>query len=116
MLPWHQYLLGLIFIIGGFNQFRIPKYYEKLVPPFFLSRSTIVLVSAIFEMALGMLLLNKETQTTAAWGLLILLVIVLIVFARLIKNKTEDLLVSKWFLVLLIPIVGFLIYWVTYYL
>ena len=31
MLPWHQYLLGLLFVIAGFLHFQKPKIYLKII-------------------------------------------------------------------------------------
>ena len=28
MFPWHQYLMGLLFLLAGFNHLRTPNIYE----------------------------------------------------------------------------------------
>ena len=45
MLPWHQYLLGLLFVIAGANHFRTPKIYERIMPLYIPSPSFMVLLS-----------------------------------------------------------------------
>ena len=67
MLPWHQYLLGLLFVIAGANHFRTPKIYERIMPLYIPSPSFMVLLSGITEMITGFLLLNPQTQTLGVW-------------------------------------------------
>lgn len=34
MFPWHQYILALLFILGGAKHFRKPKIYERIMPSY----------------------------------------------------------------------------------
>ena len=60
MLPWHQYLLGLIFVIAGANHFRTPKIYERIMPLYIPSPSFMVLLSGITEMIAGFLIIKSS--------------------------------------------------------
>jgi uncharacterized membrane protein len=33
-LPWHLYLMALIYIVAGLNHFRNPRLYLKIIPPY----------------------------------------------------------------------------------
>lgn len=116
MLPWHQYLLGIIFIVAGANHFRTPKVYERIIPPYLPAAGTLVLISGTVEMVLGLMLLNPGTQNMAAWGLIILLVLLLPVHFYMFKERTASLGLPKWLLLLRIPLQFGLIFWAFQYI
>ena len=115
MLPWHQYILGLLFIVAGMNHFRTPKLYERIMPPYIPAQSTMVLLSGILEMILGLILLNKESAHIAAWGICILLIIFIPVHMYMLQNEEASLKLPKWVLILRIPLQLGLIYWAFLY-
>lgn len=115
MLPWHQYLLGALLVVAGFNHFRVPKFYERIMPPYVPATSTMVLLSGIFEMVFGLMLLNKDTQSYAAWGIIAMLLVFLTVHLHMLQNENVALKLPKWILVLRIPLQFGLIYWAYCY-
>ncbi|NNF29887.1 MAG: hypothetical protein HKO97_06420 [Flavobacteriaceae bacterium] len=115
MLPWHQYLLGIIFVAAGFYHFRKPKLYERIMPPYIPMHSTLVLISGAIEMILGLMVLNPETQVIAAWGMIGLLILFLPVHIHMLQNEDASLKLPKWVLILRIPLQFALIYWVYQY-
>lgn len=71
-------IFALFFIAAGVQHFRDEALFLKLMPdyiPVELHRPA-VLVSGVFEIALGVLLLIPRTTRLAAWGLIALLVAV----------------------------------------
>ena len=100
MLPWHQYLMGLLYVIAGMNHFRKPKMYERIMPPYIPAHSSMVMISGIAEMILGFMIMNKSTQATAAWGIIIMLIL-LGIYAWVVKflpePKIEPPLINKVF-------------------
>lgn len=115
MLPWHQYLLGIIFILAGMNHFRKPKLYEKVLPPYIPAHSTVVLLSGIAEMALGFLLMNKNSQENGAWGIIILMILFLPVHIFMLQNKKAGMNLPKWILILRIPLQFGIMLWAYLY-
>ncbi|PKA83686.1 putative membrane protein [Ulvibacter sp. MAR_2010_11] len=115
MLPWHQYLLGALLVVAGFNHFRVPKVYERIMPSYIPAHSTMVLLSGIAEMVLGLMLLNQKTQTFAAWGIITMLLVFLTVHFYMLQNEKASLKLPKWILVLRVPLQFVLIYWVYQY-
>ncbi|MCW8982387.1 MULTISPECIES: MauE/DoxX family redox-associated membrane protein [Altibacter] len=115
MLPWHQYLLGFLLLIAGFNHFRSPKIYERIMPPYLPATSTMVLVSGIAEMVLGLMLLNPDTQIYAAWGIIVMLLLFLSVHIHMLQNEKAALKLPKWVLWLRIPLQFVLMYWAYQY-
>lgn len=111
MLPWHQYLLGVLFILAGMNHFRKPKIYERIIPPYIPAHSSIVLLSGIAEMILGFMILNKNTQEVAAWGIIIMLLLFIPVHIYMLQNEKAAMKLPKWLLILRLPLQFGLIYW-----
>ncbi len=115
MLPWHQYLLGALFVIAGANHFRKPKWYEVVIPPYIPQHNTVVMLSGIAEMVLGFMLLNPESQITASWGLIILLLLFIPVHIFMLQNEKAAMNIPKWLLILRIPLQFALMYWAYQY-
>jgi uncharacterized membrane protein len=115
MLPWHQYLMGLLFVIAGMNHFRKPKMYERIIPPYIPAHSSTVMLSGVAEMVLGFMIMNKNTQITAAWGIIIMLILFLTVHIFMLQNERAAMKLPKWVLILRIPLQFGLIYWAYLY-
>ncbi len=115
MLPWHQYLIGVVFILAGMNHFRKPKIYERIMPPYIPAKSSMVLLSGIAEMILGFMILTPDTQKIAAWGIIIILVIFIPVHIYMLQNEKAAMKMPKWVLVLRLPLQFALMYWAYLY-
>ena len=78
--PWWRtietILIGGAFIAVGINHFTDPDFFEAIVPRWFWSPSFANQVSGGLEISLGAALIPVWTRRYAAWGLLILLVLV----------------------------------------
>jgi len=115
MLPWHQYLLGLLLILAGANHFRQPKIYLRIMPPYIPAHGTMVSLTGIIEMVFGFMLLNPETQSLAAWGIIAMLVVFIPVHIYMLQNERASLKVPKWLLWLRLPLQLGLMYWAYLY-
>ena len=115
MLPWHQYLLGLILIIAGVAHFKYPKVYLKIMPPYIPAPNSMVLLSGIVEMILGFMLLNPGAQKIAGWGIIAMLLSFLPVHVYMLQNEKASLKMPKWLLILRFPIQLGLMYWAYQY-
>jgi uncharacterized membrane protein len=71
-----KYLFAAIFIFLGFNHFRDPDFYLRIMPPYLPWPSALHLIAGFFESALGVMLLIPRVQKLAAWGLIALLLAV----------------------------------------
>ena len=65
--------MGVLYVLAGMNHFRKPKLYERIIPPYLPAHSTLVMLSGVAEMILGFMIMNKNTQEEAAWGIICLL-------------------------------------------
>ena len=68
-----KYLFAAIFIFAGFNHFRDPDFYLRIMPPYLPWPSALHLTAGFFEVVLGVMLLIPRFQKLAAWGLIALL-------------------------------------------
>jgi uncharacterized membrane protein len=115
MLPWHQYLIGVLFVLAGMNHFRKPKLYERIMPPYIPAHSAMVMLSGFVEMILGFMIMNKNTQNEAAWGIIIMLVAFLPVHIYMLQNEQAAMKLPKWVLILRLPLQFGLMYWAYLY-
>src|SRR5690606_6203860 len=100
MLPWHQYLIGILFVLAGMNHFRKPKIYERIMPPYIPAHSSMVMLSGIAEMILGFMIMNKNSQTAAAWGIIIMLLVFIPVHIYMLQNEEATIKLPKWALII----------------
>ena len=85
------------------------------MPPYLPAHSSLVLLSGVVEMILGMMILSPATQSIAAWGIIILMVLFLPVHIYMLQNEEASLGLPKWVLILRIPLQFGLMYWAYQY-
>jgi|TARA_R110002110_G_scaffold2307_10_gene10629 uncharacterized membrane protein len=115
MLPWHQYLIGALFVLAGANHFRKPKIYERIIPPYIPAIPTMVMLSGIAEMILGFMILSPESQVMAAWSIIAMLVLFLPVHIYMLQNQEVAMKLPKWMLIIRIPLQFGLMLWAYQY-
>lgn len=70
------WIMAILYIVAGINHFMMPRFYEKIIPPFFGNKKLINWLSGLAEVVLGVLLLIPSYSTFAAWGIVALLIAV----------------------------------------
>jgi uncharacterized membrane protein len=115
MLPWHQYLIGALFVLAGANHFRQPKIYERIMPPYIPAIPTMVMLSGIAEMILGFMILTPASQILAAWSIIIMLLLFLPVHIHMLQNEEASMKLPKWMLIIRIPLQFGLMLWAYQY-
>lgn len=115
ILPWHQYLIAVLFILAGMNHFRNPKLYERITPPYIPAKKTMVILSGALEMVFGLMILIPENQKIGAWGMITLLVLFFSVHIYMLQEESAGLKLPKWVLLLRIPLQFLLIFWAYQY-
>ncbi len=116
MLPWHQYIIGALFVVAGANHFRQPKVYERIMPPYISAKQTLVMLTGIAEMIFGFMVLTPQSQTIAVWGIIILLILFLPVHVYMLQNKEASMKLPQWVLILRIPLQFGLMFWAYQYM
>ncbi len=107
-------VFAALFILGGVGHFLATDVYMKIMPPYLPYHRALVLLSGVFEAALGLLLLVPATSRLAAWGLIALLVAVFPANVYMFQNP-EEFNVSPTLLLLRLPLQGVLILWALAY-
>ena len=107
--------MGVLLVLAGVNHFRKPKMYERIIPPYIPAHSSMVVLSGIAEMILGFMLLNKNSQIQAAWGIIIMLVVFIPVHIYMLQDEKAAMKMPKWVLILRLPLQFGLMYWAYLY-
>jgi uncharacterized membrane protein len=114
-LPWHLYLMALIYIVAGLNHFRTPKLYEKIIPPYFPKPKLLNLITGFAEIILGITLIIPIFTNYAAWGTIALLIAIFPSHLYMYQNDKVGMKLPKFVLLLRMPLQLVLIYWAYIY-
>lgn len=112
---WHQYLFGIAFILAGINHFRVPRMYQKIIPPYFENKKFWNNFSGFLEIIFGIGLLIPQTSIYSAWALVLLLIAVFPANWYMYKNDKASLGLSKTIRLVRLPLQLLLILWALYY-
>lgn len=105
-----KYLLALFMITAGIMHFVNPGFFLKIMPPWLPLHKELVLVSGVFEVLLGVLLLVPRISREAAWGIVALLIAVFPANIYLYQNQ-HILPASPVVHLLRLPLQGLFILW-----
>ncbi|MDR7208913.1 DoxX family membrane protein [Flavobacterium piscis] len=114
-LSWHLYLMAFIYIIAGINHFRNPGMYLKIIPSYFSNPKLLNILSGAAEIVLGILLMLPSLTQFAAWGIIALLIAVFPANLFMYQNTEASFGLSKWVLLLRLPLQLLLILWAYQY-
>ena len=103
-----------LFIVAGVSHFVATDFFLKIMPPYLPLHLSLVLVSGVIEIILGILLLVPRYSRLAAWGIIALLIAVFP--ANIHVYQHPELFPFPPFLHLLrLPLQGLLIFWAFAY-
>jgi uncharacterized membrane protein len=71
-----RYLFAIFFVGSGILHFVTPDFYLKIMPPYLPWHVALVQISGVAEIVLGTMLMFRDLQRLAAWGLILLLIAV----------------------------------------
>ncbi len=105
-----KYFLAIFMLTAGIMHFLNPAFFLKIMPPYLPFHYELVLVSGIFEVLFGVLLLIPQTSRKAALGIIALLIAVFP--ANLYLFQHQDILPASPVIHLLrLPLQGVFILW-----
>jgi uncharacterized membrane protein len=113
---WHLYLMGAIYILAGIMHFIKPKVYLRIMPRYLPFHKTLVLLSGLAEIVLGIGLFFEPTRAIAVYGIIAMLAVFLLVHFYMLSNEKASAGFPKWLLLLRLPIQFALMYWAFMYL
>ena len=109
-----KFVLAIFMIAAGIMHFVNPTFFLKIMPPYLPLHNELVLVSGIFEVLLGVLLLVPDCTRWAAWGIVALLIAVFP--ANLHVYQRQELIAASSLVHLLrLPLQGVFILWAFWY-
>jgi uncharacterized membrane protein len=109
------YLMALCYIAAGINHFWHPGFYTNLMPSWLPWHLELVYASGVAEIFLGVALFPQATRRWAAWGIILMLIVFLIVHVHMVMNLQLYPTVSLVVLWLRLPLQGVLIAWAWWY-
>jgi uncharacterized membrane protein len=109
-----RFIFGNFFIGAGVWHFAHADFYMKIMPPYLPWHWALVLVSGVFEIVLGEMLLFRRTMRLAGWGLILLLIGVFPANIYVYQHQ-EIIPASPLFHLLRLPLQAVLIAWAFWY-
>ncbi|MHC5539981.1 DoxX family protein [Singulisphaera rosea] len=109
-----RWTFAVLFILGGVAHFVSPHLYMRIMPSYLPWHRELVLLSGVFEILLGILLLVPQTSRPAAWGLVALLIAVFPANLFMYQHA-EQFSVPKSLLLARLPLQAVLIAWAWAY-
>jgi len=114
--PWHYYSMAAMYIVAGVMHFIKPKAYMRIMPRYLPAHRTLVYLSGLAEVVLGILLFFDSTQVLAVWGIIAMLAVFLLVHVYMLSSAKAGLNLPKWLLWLRLLLQFGLMYWAYFYL
>ncbi len=90
------YAMALFYALAGLTHFARPQFFTRLVPLWLPSHTVLVYVSGAVEIVLAALLLFPATQALAAWGLIGMLVLYLLVHVNMLLDVHAGMGLPRW--------------------
>lgn len=114
--PWHLYLMAIMYIFAGVIHFLKPAMYMRIMPRYLPAHKTLVYLSGLAEIILGVGLIFPETKNLAIYGIILMLTIFLLVHFYMLSSEKAGAGIPKWVLLLRIPLQFLLMWWAWFYL
>ena len=107
-------LLALFLIIAGIGHFIIPEFYLRMMPPYLPAPYSLIYISAVAEIALGVCALIPKLQPIAKYGIILLLLAIFPANIHMALNPHLFPEFSSIGLLLRLPFQAIFILWVIF--
>ncbi len=114
--PWHLYVMGFIYVMGGIMHFIKPKAYMRIMPQYLPNHKLLVQLSGIAEIILGIGICIPATKNYAIYGIVLMLAVFLLVHFYMLSSKKASAGFPRWLLLLRLPLQLVLMYWAYSYI
>lgn len=111
MKKFFLYLMILFYLGAGINHFWNPEFYIQIMPQWLPWHKTLVLISGVFEILFGFMLVFKRTRIAAAWGIVLLLLAVFPANIQMLLNYIAQDNPHVWIAIVRLPLQVLLIWW-----
>ena len=93
---WHLYVMAAMYILAGIMHFVKPKAYMRIMPRYLPAHKTLVYLSGLAEILLGILLCFPDTKNIAIWGVVLMLTVFFFVHFYMLSSPKAGLNLPKW--------------------
>lgn len=114
--PWHLYLMASLYVFAGIMHFIRPKMYLRIMPRYLPNHKSLVILSGLSEIILGLGLCFEVSKPFAIYGIIAMLMVFLMVHFYMLSSEKAGAGIPKWILILRIPLQFVLMYWAYTYL
>ncbi|MGM0636074.1 MAG: DoxX family protein [Bacteroidota bacterium] len=114
-LPWHFFMMAIMYVVAGIFHFVKPKMYMRIMPRYLPQHKKLVYLSGLAEITLGLAVFVAPLRKFAIVGIVLMLSIFLLVHFYMLKGEKEAAGLPRWLLILRIPLQFFLVYWAIFY-
>jgi uncharacterized membrane protein len=105
------YIMAAVYVAAGTYHFINPFFYKKIMPPWLPWHYSLIYISGVAEIILGLLLILPPTRKLAAWGIIALLLAVFPANVQMMLNYQQEHNPHLWIAVLRLPFQPLLIWW-----
>ncbi|WP_074979474.1 DoxX family protein [Zhouia amylolytica] len=116
MLPWHLYLMALLYVCAGIMHFLKPKIYLRIMPRYLPNHKGLVWFSGLAEIILGISICIPAIKNIALYGIILMLCIFLLVHFYMLSSEKASAGFPKWLLLSRIPLQFVLMLWAYSYI
>ncbi|WP_179351759.1 DoxX family protein [Winogradskyella vidalii] len=114
--PIGLYIMAAMYIVAGVIHFIKPKMYMRIMPKYLPSHKSLVYLSGVAEILLGIGLCIPKLKAISIYGIIAMLAVFLLVHFYMLSGKKAAAGIPKWILILRIPLQFGLMYWAWIYL
>jgi uncharacterized membrane protein len=114
--PTGLYIMAAMYVLAGTMHFIKPKMYMRVMPSYLPNHKTLVYLSGIAEILLGVGLCIPILKAISIYGIIAMLAVFLLVHFYMLSGEKASAGVPKWILLLRIPLQFGLMYWAWIYL
>jgi uncharacterized membrane protein len=107
--------MSLLYVAAGINHFWHTQTYMDIMPAYIPKPLSMVYISGVAEIVLGILLIPKLTRRYAAWGIIFLLIAVFPANVQMMLNFLHENKPGLWLTILRLPLQILLIMWAYVY-
>ena len=108
-------VMGLLYVVAGTAHFVATRMYVGIMPDYLPAHRELVLLSGAAEIAGGLGVLVPQTQRAAAWGLVVLLIVVMPANVWMVQHPERYPGLPVWALWVRLPVQGALVWWAWRY-
>ncbi len=105
------YTMCLLYTIAGIFHFIIPDFYDKIIPTYLPAHSFLTYLSGLCEIAFGLMLLKESWRKVAAYLIIAMLLVFMIVHVQMLIDFLNNSTKPLWIAILRIPLQFVLIAW-----